>query len=233
LEVLGRTATIPATVTARHSDVTHTDPSHAAGGARSRADADGFRQGFEEEALPHLEAVYRFAIRLVRGEIDQAQDLVQETYLRGFRSWGSYTPGTNCRAWLFTICRNVFLRQREKRSRRAETPTSRIEANVESAAFRGAFDGPDPATPERRFFDSFIDPRILDELDALQDEFRECVVLSDLHGLSYAEIAHILEIPVGTVKSRLHRGRRLLQSALEGYAIEMGYLRRKSAGGAL
>ncbi|HSM35953.1 MAG TPA: sigma-70 family RNA polymerase sigma factor [Longimicrobiales bacterium] len=212
--------------------MTPTTPSHSADEAPSRADADGFRQGFEEEALPHLEAVYRFAIRLVRGEVDQAQDLVQETYLRGFRSWASYTRGTNCRSWLFTICRNVFLRQREKRGRRPETPTSRIEANVEASAFRGAFDGPDPATPERRFFDSFIDQRILDELDGLPDEFRECVLLSDLHGLPYAEIAHILEIPVGTVKSRLHRGRRLLQSALEAYAIEMGYVRPKSAAGA-
>lgn len=185
------------------------------------------RPGFEAEALPHLDAVYRFALRLARGDSDLAEDLLQETFLRGFRSWSSYTRGTNCRSWLFTICRNVFLRQRERTGRRPETPTSRIEADIEALTAQGAFDEAPPPDPEERFFDSFVDREVLEHLDALPDEFRECVTLSDLEGLPYAEIAAVLNIPVGTVKSRLFRGRRLLQKALLDFASDMGYTRAR------
>ncbi|MEN8376996.1 MAG: sigma-70 family RNA polymerase sigma factor [Gemmatimonadota bacterium] len=187
------------------------------------------KPGFEAEALPHLDAVYRFGLRLAQGDTDLAEDLVQETFLRGYRSWASYTRGTNCRSWLFTICRNVFLRQRERQGRRPETPTSRIEADVESLASRAIFDDLQVADPENTFFDSFVDREVLAEIDRLPDEFRECLVLSDLQGLPYADIARVLNIPVGTVKSRLFRGRRLLQRSLYDYAVEMGYI-QPSAG---
>lgn len=185
------------------------------------------KAGFAEEALPELEAVYRFALRLTQGDDDLAQDLTQETFLRAYRAWESYTPGTRVRSWLFTICRNVFLKQRERRSRRPETPTSRIEADVEALAASGAFDDGPPPDPERRFFDSFVDEEVLAAVDALPEDFRDAVVLSDLQGLAYAEIAQVLGIPVGTVKSRLFRGRRILQQALRDYAEDMGYISRR------
>ena len=183
------------------------------------------KPGFAEEALPHMEAVFRFGMRLARGDEDRAKDLVQETYLRAYRSWASYTRGTNCRSWLFTICRNVFLRQNERRARRPETPTSRLEVDVEALSAVAVFDEVSRADPEGRFFDSFVDEEVLRAIDSLPVEFRECVVLSDLQGLPYAEVAEVLGIPLGTVKSRLFRGRRMLQEVLYAYAVEMGYIR--------
>jgi RNA polymerase sigma-70 factor (ECF subfamily) len=182
------------------------------------------KASFEEEALPHLDAVYRFALRL-SGAPDQAQDLVQETMLRAFRSWDQYTPGTQCKSWLFTICRNVFLRQRERGQRHTEI----VQENVSR-------DGPgaEPVNPvwasvigvdpEGEFFDSVVDEQILRAIDSLQEEYRSAVILSDVEGLSYGEIAELMEVPVGTVKSRLFRGRRQLQKVLYDYAVEMGYL---------
>ena len=186
-------------------------------GARTRA-------GFEEEALPHLDAVYRFALRL-SGAPDQAEDLVQETFLRAFRSWGQYTKGTAAKSWLFTICRNVFLRGRERALRHDDI----VAENVGRAG-----PGPNPVNPvwvsvlgvdpEGDFFESIVDDQIVKAIESLPEEYRTAVVLSDLEGLPYAEIAELMEVPVGTVKSRLFRGRRQLQEALYEYAVEMGYI---------
>lgn len=181
-------------------------------------------QAFEAEALPHLDAVYRFALRLT-GSADQAEDLVQETFLRAYRSWDQYTPGTRAKSWLFTICRNVFLRGVE-RSRRHERV---VRENVPSDD--SAVDPVNPlwasvagVDPEGDFFRSIVDEEILRAIDDLPEEFRVAVVLSDLEGLSYQEIAELSGVPVGTVKSRLFRGRRRLQEVLYGYAVEMGYV---------
>lgn len=183
------------------------------------------REGFEEEAVPHMEAVYRFALRLAQGNTADAEDLTQETFLRAYRAWDTFQSGTNARSWLFTICRNAFLRRRERQARRPETMESQLEVELDSVASEGAFGEP-PPDPERAFFESFIDEEVLRQVDLLPDEFREAVVLSDLQGLSYADIARTLEIPIGTVRSRLFRGRRLLQKALYDYAREAGYLGR-------
>jgi len=183
------------------------------------------KPGFAEEALPHMDAVYRFALRLAAGDESEAGDLVQETYLRAYRAWETYERGTNARSWLFTICRNVFLRRREREKRRNETQASQLDADVESLAATAAFVEVREADPERRFFDSFIDREVMEAIDALPDEFREAVILSDVEGLPYADVARVLEVPLGTVKSRLFRGRRLLQQALYRYALEMGYIR--------
>jgi RNA polymerase sigma-70 factor (ECF subfamily) len=185
------------------------------------------KPGFTEEALPHLESVYRFALRLSAGREAEAEDLVQDTFLRAYRSWSTFRPGSNARAWLLTICRNVFLRGEERRGRRPEVPESQIDADVEALAATAAFSEVEAADPERAFFDSFVDEEVMRAVDALPAPFREAVVLSDLEGLSYPEVAEVLELPVGTVKSRLFRGRRLLQQALYGYALEMGYVRPK------
>ncbi len=181
---------------------------------------------FEREALPHLDAVYRFALRLT-GSAADAEDLVQETFLRAYRNWHQYEPGTSAKSWLFTICRNTYLRQQE-RGRRHERVVSQILADVDAAA-----DGPGEshvfapavqADPEGLFFNALIDRTILEAIDRLPQDFREVVLLSDLEGLPYAEIAGVLDVPIGTVKSRLFRGRRLLQKVLYEYAVENGYI---------
>ncbi|CAN5789910.1 sigma-70 family RNA polymerase sigma factor [soil metagenome] len=186
------------------------------------------KAGFVEEAIPHLDAVYRFALRLSQGREDEAQDLVQDTFLRAHRGWEGFRLGTNCRAWLFTICRNSFLRSEERRGRRAEILESETDADVESLAATAVFsEVRENVDPEAAFFDSFLDREVLNALDALPTPFREAVVLSDLEGLSYVEIAEVLELPTGTVKSRLFRGRRLLQQALYRYALDNGYITPK------
>lgn len=182
---------------------------------------------FSEEALPHMEAVYRFALRLARGREEDANDLVQDTFVQAVRAWHTYTRGTNCRAWLFTICRNLFLRGEERRHRRPELAESEIDADVEAMAVTAVFSEVAAADPEQEFFSSFVDGEVMAAIDALPEPFREVLVLSDLQGLTYPEICEVLDVPVGTVKSRLFRGRRLLQQALYGYALEMGYVRPK------
>lgn len=182
------------------------------------------KSGFTEEALPLMDAVFRFALRLARGRTEIAEDLVQETYLRAYRAWESFRPGTNCKSWLFTICRNVFLRSVEQGRTRPDARALPLGHEVDVLA--------DPAPridPETRFFDSILDDQVVRELDRLPDEFREVVVMRDLHDLSYAEISKALSVPIGTVRSRLHRGRAQLQRALYRYAVEEGYVRPGTA----
>ena len=180
--------------------------------------------GFEEEALPHLDAVYRFALRL-SGAPDLAEDLVQETFLRAFRSWNQYTRGTAAKSWLFTICRNVFLRRRERSQRHDEIVSENIGRTGPGASpVNPVWSSVVGIDPEGDFFDSIVDDRITEAIQELPEEYRTAVVLSDLEGLPYAEIAEMMEVPVGTVKSRLFRGRRQLQQVLYEYAVEMGYI---------
>jgi RNA polymerase sigma-70 factor, ECF subfamily len=184
---------------------------------------------FENEALPHLDAVYRFAFRLA-GSAADAEDLVQETYLRAYRSWDRYEPGTRAKSWLFTICRNAFLRQRQHDSRRDEVMQKAVFSNgptefgAESVLFMPAYQ----QDPEGTFFFSVIDRSILEMINGIQPDFREVVLLSDLEGLSYAEIAEVLDVPIGTVKSRLFRGRRMLQEKLYSVATESGYVQPRA-----
>lgn len=196
---------------------------------RPAAEGAELKPGFEEEALPWLDAVYRFALRLNAGDVDRAADLVQETYLRAYRHWETYTRGTSCRSWLFTIARNTFLRGEERLGRRPEIADADLDVDIEAVAGAEMLAGMRAADPERAFFDSFVDEEVLAAVERLPSEFREAVVLSDLEGLGYGEIAGILDVPMGTVKSRLYRGRRLLAKALRDYAVEMGWLRSGAA----
>ena len=171
-----------------------------------------------------MDAVYRFALRLA-GTQDAAEDLVQDTYFRAYRAWDQYTQGTNCKSWLFTICRNVFLRQRERKQRHDEIVTETAHEDPRAISREAkVFAASKDVDPEGQFFDSIIDDEILRAIDALPEEYRAAVVLSDLEDLSYNEIAEVMQIPVGTVKSRLFRGRRQLQEKLHGYAVDMGYI---------
>lgn len=181
---------------------------------------DQRRAAFEAEALPHLDTVYRVALRLSGNEA-QAEDLVQETMLKAFRSWHQYKPGTNVRAWLLTILRHSFINEYRKARRQAtEVDVHRVEGFT-------VFEEVQESDPEGQFFDQIVDDDVLRAIDRLPDEFRETLVLSDVEDLSYAEIAEVTEVPVGTVKSRLFRARQALQRELYDYAVEMGYIERR------
>lgn len=181
---------------------------------RSRADR---RAQFEQEALVHLDALYSFALKLARARED-AEDLVSDTMLRAFDRWEQYQLGTNIRAWLFTILYHTFV----SRKRRIDAREVQLPEDPDTWA---AFDVIGDADPEGTFYDSFIDEEVTQAIDALPEDYRTAVVLSDMQGLRYAEIAEVLGIPEGTVKSRLFRGRRILQKKLLDYAVEMGYVK--------
>lgn len=176
------------------------------------------REEFEREALVHLDTLYNVALRLT-GTASDAEDLVQDTVAKAFRSWEQYEPGTNCRAWLVTIMRNTFINQFRRESRR---PTPVQYDSVEDI---NVFEEIRERDPEGSFFHQIVDKEVKRAIQELPEEFRIPLVLSDVEGMSYAEIADILELPVGTVKSRLFRGRRRLQQRLYEYAVEMGYIR--------
>ena len=182
---------------------------------------DGRRERFEREALAHLDALYAFALKLSRSR-DDAEDLVGDTMLRAFDRWDQYQLGTNMRAWLFTILYHVFV------SRKRRVDAREVHAPSDADGW-SAFEAVGDVDPEGTFYDSFVDEEVLRAIDALPEEYRTAVILSDLHELRYAEIAEILGIPEGTVKSRLFRGRRILQRKLVDYAVEMGYVRRPAA----
>lgn len=176
------------------------------------------RAAFEREALPHLDAVYCFARSLAHDDM-AAEDLTQDTFLNALRAWHQYTPGTNCKAWLFTICRNLRTRQavREQREQPADTAEldSLASAALHASLGEGERDGGFLDMPE-------FGEALKRELAKLPAEYREVVVLADVHDQSYPAIAAVLGVPVGTVKSRLYRGRRLLQQALLVFARDAG-----------
>ena len=179
---------------------------------------------FEAVVMPHLDAVYRFALRL-SGSPDRAQDLVQDTFLRAYGAWDQYTPGTQCKSWLFTICRNLFVRQWERGQRHEEIVAENVGRDGPGTEpISPVWSSVEAVDPEGQFFGSFVDEEILRSIDLLPEDYRMAVVLSDVEGMAYDEIAELLDIPVGTVKSRLFRGRRRLQKALYDYAVENGYL---------
>ena len=183
---------------------------------RNEVPAEG-RARFEAEALVHLDAMYSFALKLSRSR-DDAEDLVSDTILRAFERWEQYHLGTNIRAWLFTILYHVFV----SRKRRVD---KREVSEGDGDTGWSPRDAVGEADPEGRFYDSFLDDEIVRAIDALPEEYRTAVVLSDIQEMRYAEIAQILGIPEGTVKSRLFRGRRLLQRKLRGYAEDMNYIK--------
>jgi RNA polymerase sigma-70 factor (ECF subfamily) len=167
----------------------------------------------------HLDSLYRFALRLTHNRAE-AEDVVQETCVRAFRSFHRFNPGTNSRAWLFTILRNLFLNRVRREGREVlagDVPT------WESAT--GSSDQPSPHNPEEEFFQTVLHGDVDRALKALPLPFREVVLLTDLEGFTYREAAAVLSCPIGTVMSRLSRGRRLLRQALARYAREHGYLR--------
>lgn len=179
------------------------------------------RDDFETTTLPHIDAIARFALSLTRDPAD-ADDLVQETYLRALRGWKTFRPGTDARRWLFTICRNAFLQLRRRRHHVVESDDGDLDAMpaVLSHA-RAMHDG------LGELFDHLdVRPAIERAIGELPEPHHSILVLVDLEGFSYDEAAAILGVPTGTVRSRLFRARRMVQEALIAYAEDVGLARR-------
>ncbi len=172
------------------------------------------RVRFEEEALDLSDQVYRVARRLV-GSREEAEDLMQETYARAFRSWRSYTPGTNLRAWLFRILTNLNI-DRGRREQRAPD-TQPIEEGDYYLYNRLEETG--APNDEQRVVERLSQDAIVDALSSVPLNYREVVVLVDIGDFSYQDAAQILDVPIGTVMSRLHRGRRILKQALANEVV--------------
>ena len=176
---------------------------------------------FEVEALRHLDALYRTALRMTRSEAD-AEDLVQETYIRAFRFRDQFTLGTNMKAWLFRILTNTFINTYRRKT--AQPEVTDLDGIDEFSLYRrmaddrAASSSPDP---EAELLKTVVDTEVTDALEELPEKFRTTVLL-DVEGFSYKEIAEMLSIPIGTVMSRLHRGRKFLQKRLYDLARERG-----------
>ncbi|MFZ1683307.1 MAG: sigma-70 family RNA polymerase sigma factor [Candidatus Zixiibacteriota bacterium] len=180
------------------------------------------RKNFEREALPHMDALYRTALRMTKNEND-AEDLVQEAFAKAYRFWDKFEPGSNCRAWLFKIMTNIFINEYRSKSR---APVAVNVDDIDDNFLYGqlAQNGSED-NPERQFFAKIFDDDVKKAIEELPDDFRMVVILSFLEGFSYQEIAEIADLQLGTVKSRLHRGRKLLQKKLFEYAVRNGYIK--------
>lgn len=175
---------------------------------------------FEKEAMVHTDALYRSALRMTKNPSD-AEDLVQETLLKAYRSFDRFETGTNAKAWLFKIMTNTFINNyRSKQKEAASVSFDDVDDSVMHSQMSVQLaEGGDP---ERDFYNKIIDRDIVEAVEKLPEEFRLVVVLAFNEGFAYQEIADILGIQVGTVKSRLHRGRKMLQKLLWEYAKERG-----------
>jgi RNA polymerase sigma-70 factor (ECF subfamily) len=182
----------------------------------------GAREDFTNDAMQYAPQLFATALRMTRNKAD-AEDLVQETFLKGWRAFDSYQQGTNLRAWLFRIMTNTFINKYNSQQRRPqETELDEVE---ELFLFRrmGAFDQSKMSqSAEDQMLELFTDDEVKNAIESLPETFRIPVLLSDLEGFSYKEIAEMLEVPIGTVMSRLHRGRKAMQKMLYEYAKERG-----------
>jgi len=185
------------------------------------------RSEFEQQALPHVDALYGAAYRLTRNPRD-AEDLVQEALLRAYRFWDSYQQDSNCKAWLLRIVTNTFINeyQRKKRSREVLDAATAEQAATDGVLVQAS--ATDKQSPERVLVERSVSDDVQRALEQLPDDFRTAVILCDMQGLAYKEIAEIMECPVGTVMSRLFRGRKLLAQALREFAIGEGYVKTET-----
>ncbi|MGA0971433.1 MAG: sigma-70 family RNA polymerase sigma factor [Ilumatobacteraceae bacterium] len=180
------------------------------------------RSSFADQAMEFTPQLFSAALRMTRNRAD-AEDLVQEAMMRGFRSFHTFTEGTNLRAWLFRILTNVYINSyRAKQRRPDETDLGEVE---DLYLYRriGSFETAAASlSAEEQFLDLFTDDEVKAALEDLPDNFRLPVLLADVEGFAYREIADILDVPVGTVMSRLHRGRKAMQRALYSFAVDRG-----------
>jgi RNA polymerase sigma-70 factor (ECF subfamily) len=175
---------------------------------------------FEREAVPHTDVLYNFALRMTNNAAD-AEDLLQETFLKAYRFWDSYEQGTNIRAWLFRILKNSYINRYRKESREPET-VDYDEGKSYYATLRTTT--ADAADLQEATFGSLLDDDVAGAITKLPDEFRTVLILCDIEGLTYEEAAQFVDIPLGTVRSRLHRARKVLRMRLLQYARNRGYV---------
>lgn len=178
---------------------------------------------FEREAIPHMDALYNFAIKMTRNS-DDASDLLQETYLKAYRFWDKLEKGTNCKAWMFRIIRNTFINDYRKKAKEpAKIDYNEIEnlyEKIKPSSLTSYYLNSDS-------YDNLIDDEISKAISSLPEDFRMVIVMCDIEGYSYEEIADFVDIPVGTVRSRLHRARKVLFTKLHIYADEKGYVNKE------
>ncbi|SMO34264.1 sigma-70 family RNA polymerase sigma factor [Fodinibius sediminis] len=177
------------------------------------------QEDFEDEIIPHLDAMYNFALRLTSDPSD-AEDLVQDTIVKAYRFFSSYEKGTNAKAWLFRILKNSYINNYRKKSKKP----NQVDYDEVSTFYETIrAERTDTSDLEDKMFRELIDDDISNALDELPEDFRTVVLLCDVEGFTYEEIANMLDVPIGTIRSRLHRGRNLLKSQLMEYAKERGY----------
>jgi len=179
---------------------------------------------FEKEAVPHLDAVYNFALRMT-GDEDDADDLVQETFLKAFRFFDKFEKGTNCKAWLFRILKNSFINDYRKTTKE---PNKVDYDDIQNFYENIKADEVETQHYEEDAFSNLLDDEISKAISELPEDFRTVVILSDIEGFTYEEIADFVDIPVGTVRSRLHRARKMLYVQLFDYAKDKGFVKKKN-----
>ncbi len=176
-------------------------------------------KAFEKEAIPHFKALHNYANKILRNKLD-SDDMIQETYLRAFRFFNSYEKGTNCRAWLFKIMKNLIINKFRKEQKDAATLSYDDVQNFISDIKSNQYVSDDL---QEKIFSKLLDDELMLALSSINDDYKVVIILCDLEGFSYDEIAEFLLCPVGTVRSRLHRARKLLQQKLYSYAKQRGY----------
>jgi len=180
---------------------------------------------FQREAVPHMDILYNYALRMTGGR-DDAEDLLQETFLKAYRFWDKYQKGTNIRAWLFRIMKNSYINRYRKESKEPDTVDYDKIQNFYSL-IRADF--ADPNDLQEKIFGGLLEDDVTNALESLPEDFRTVVILCDIEGLPYEEIAEFVNCPVGTVRSRLHRGRKMLREQLFEYARKHGYVTSEPA----
>jgi RNA polymerase sigma-70 factor, ECF subfamily len=177
------------------------------------------QEDFNEEIIPHLDALYNFAIRLTTDPND-AEDLVQDTVVKAYRFFNSYEKGTNAKAWLFRILKNSYINNYRKKSKKPqEVDYDEVSTFYETVRAERT----DTTDLEDKMYRELMDDDITNALEELPEDFRTVVLLCDVEGFTYEEIANMLDVPIGTIRSRLHRGRNLLKVQLMEYAQKRGF----------
>ena len=174
---------------------------------------------FNTEMIPHMDALYNFAIRLANDPND-AEDLVQDTIVKAYRFFSSYERGTNAKAWLFRILKNSYINNYRKQSKQPfQVDYDEISTYYESVRSERS----DTTDMEEIMYRELLDDEVTRALNKLPEDFRTVVLLCDIEGFTYEEIANMLDVPIGTIRSRLHRGRNLLRTSLSQYASRRGF----------